>query len=184
MVQASTYENEKYLPDNYIDTLKETYPGELINAYIEGDFVNLTSGTVYNEFDRVACNTDVVWNGRETLHIGLDFNVTNMCAVISVIRKGICYDVDEITGGYDTPSIIKTIKERYENCQVNIYPDASGKNRNAQGASESSIQLLQQAGFQVYAKNRNPFVKDRVLAMNTSFIKSCLLYTSPSPRDS
>ena len=171
MVQASTYENEKYLPDNYIDTLKETYPGELINAYIEGDFVNLTSGTVYNEFDRVACNTDVIWNGREALHIGLDFNVTNMCAVISVIRKGICYDVDEITGGYDTPSIIKTITERYENCQVNIYPDASGKNRNAQGASESSIQLLQQAGFQVYAKNRNPFVKDRVLAMNTSFIK-------------
>ena len=171
MVQASTYENEKYLPANYIDTLKETYPGELINAYIEGDFVNLTSGTVYNEFDRVTCNTDVTWNGREALHIGLDFNVTNMCAVVSVIRKGICYDVDEITGGYDTPSIIKTIKERYENCQVNIYPDASGKNRNAQGASESSIQLLKQAGFQIYAKNRNPFVKDMVLAMNTSFIK-------------
>ena len=171
MVQASTYENEEHLPDNYIETLKETYPGELINAYIDGDFVNLTSGTIYNEFDRVKHNTDVEWNGREALHIGMDFNVCNMSAVIAVIRKGVCYDVDEITGGYDTPSIIRTIQERYQNCQVNIYPDASGKNRNAQGASESSIQLLKQAGFQVFAKNRNPFVKDRILAVNTSFIK-------------
>ena len=94
-----------------------------------------------------------------------------MSAIISVIRKGICYDVDEITGGYDTPSIINSIQERYQQCQINIYPDASGKNRNAQGASESSIQLLREARFQVFAKNKNPFVKDRILSMNNSFTK-------------
>ena len=171
MVQASTYENEQYLPEDYIETLKETYPGELINAYINGEFVNLTSGTIYTEFDRDLHNTDVTWNGREPLHIGLDFNVCNMSAVICVIRNGACYDVDEITGGYDTPSMIQSIKERYQNCQINIYPDASGKNRNAQDASESSIHLLRQAGFQVLAKSKNPFVKDRILAMNTSFKK-------------
>jgi hypothetical protein len=171
MVQASTYENEQHLPDDYIDTLKETYPGQLIDAYIEGDFVNLTTGTVYSEFDRVVNNTDVIWDGVEPLHVGMDFNVCNMSAVISVIRNGICYDVNEITGGYDTPSMINSLKERFQQCQINIYPDASGKNRNAQGASESSIQLLRSAGFQVFAKNKNPFVKDRVLAMNTSFTK-------------
>ena len=169
MVQASTYENEKYLPDDYIDTLKETYPGQLIDAYLMGDFVNLTSGTVYTEFDRELHNTEVEWNTREPLHIGMDFNVCNMSAIISVIRGGVVYDVGEIVGGYDTPSMITSLKERYQKCQINIYPDASGKNRNAQGASESSIQLLRQAGFQVYAPNRNPFVKDRILAMNTGF---------------
>jgi hypothetical protein len=171
MVQASTYENEQHLPDDYIDTLKETYPGQLIDAYIEGDFVNLTTGTVYSEFDRVVNNNDVIWDGVEPLHVGMDFNVCNMSAIISVIRNSICYDVNEITGGYDTPSMIKSLQERYQQCQINIYPDASGKNRNAQGASESSIQLLRSAGFQVFAKNKNPFVKDRVLAMNTSFTK-------------
>jgi len=169
MVQASTYENAKYLPDDYIDTLKETYPGELINAYIEGEFVNLTSGTIYTEFDRVLHSTDVTWNGREPLHVGLDFNVCNMSAAISVIRGGMCYVVDEITGGYDTPSIIETLRERYRKAQINIYPDASGKNRNAQDASESSIHLLRQAGFNVLAKSKNPFVKDRILSVNTSF---------------
>ena len=63
------------------------------------------------------------------------------------------------------------LSQKYQKCQINIYPDASGKNRNAQGASTSSIQLLRQAGFNVYAENRNPFVKDRVLSMNTSFDK-------------
>jgi len=171
MIQASTMSNP-FLPDDYVDTLKETYPSNLIEAYIEGEFVNLTSGTVYHEFDRAEHDTDAIWNGREPLHIGMDFNVCNMSAVISVIRKGVCYDVGEITGGYDTPSMIDSIKERYQQCQINIYPDASGKNRNAQGASESSIQLLRQAGFQVLAKAKNPFVKDRVLAMNTSFVRN------------
>ena len=170
LIKARTTDN-KHLPQDYIETLKSQYPENLLNAYINGEFVNLTSGTVYTEFDRVTCDTDVTWNGREALHIGLDFNVTNMSAIVSVIRKGVCYDVDEITGGYDTPSIINSIQERYQQCQINIYPDASGKNRNAQGASESSIQLLKQAGFQIYAKNKNPFVKDRILAMNNSFTK-------------
>jgi hypothetical protein len=170
MIQAATTSNP-FLPADYVDTLKETYPEQLIAAYIEGKFVNLTTGTVYSDFNRVINNTDVIWDGREPLHIGMDFNVCNMSAVISVIRKGVCYDVDEITGGYDTPSMINSLKERFQQCQINIYPDASGKNRNAQGASESSIHLLRSAGFQVYAKSKNPFVKDRVLAMNTSFTK-------------
>lgn len=171
MVQASTYENEKFLPDDYISSLKETYPGQLIDAYLMGEFVNLTSGTVYKEFDRDLHNTDIEWNGREPLHIGMDFNVCNMSAIISVVRDNKVYDVDEIVGAYDTPSIITTIAERYQNCQINIYPDASGKNRNAQGASQSSIQLLRQAGFNVLAQSKNPFVKDRILAMNASFSK-------------
>ena len=186
MVQASTYENEIYLPDDYISSLRESYPEQLIDAYIEGDFVNLTSGTVYTEFDRDKHNTEVEWNGREPIHVGMDFNVCNMSAVISVIRDGKAYDVDEITGGYDTPSMIASLKERFQRCQINIYPDASGKNRNAQGASESSILLLQQAGFKVWAKNKNPFVKDRILAVNVSYkkgihfinVKKCPVHTS------
>lgn len=184
MVQASTLSNP-FLPSDYVDTLRATYPDQLIEAYINGDFVNLTSGTVYHEFDRETNGTQVEWDDKEPLHIGMDFNVGNMSAIAFVIRSGACYAVDEITGSYDTPSIIETIRERYQRCQINIYPDASGKNRNAQGASASSIQLLRQAGFNVYAQNRNPFVKDRVLAMNTSFskgyqfvnVKKCPTYT-------
>lgn len=170
MVQAATTSNP-FLPDDYVQTLRETYPKELIDAYINGDFVNLTSGTIYTSFDRVKNNTTAEWDGREPLHIGLDFNVCNMSAAVAVERNRKLYFVDEITGGYDTPSMIQTIRERYQNCQINIYPDASGKNRNAQSASESSLQLLTQAGFRVHAQSRNPFVKDRILSVNCALEK-------------
>ena len=38
LVQASTYDNEKNLPDDYIDAMLEQYPPELIDAYLNGQF--------------------------------------------------------------------------------------------------------------------------------------------------
>jgi hypothetical protein len=52
VVHASTYENEANLPDDYIPSLRASYPPQLIEAYIRGQFVNLTSGSVYPNFDR------------------------------------------------------------------------------------------------------------------------------------
>ena len=34
MVQASSYENQKYLPDDYIESLRDMYTTELAEAYI------------------------------------------------------------------------------------------------------------------------------------------------------
>jgi hypothetical protein len=36
MVQASTYENAEFLPPDYIQSLRDTYPQELIDAYSDG----------------------------------------------------------------------------------------------------------------------------------------------------
>ncbi len=42
LVQASTFDNEKNLPADYIPSLLESYPPELIKAYLRGQFTNLT----------------------------------------------------------------------------------------------------------------------------------------------
>jgi len=175
MVQASTYENAEYLPDDYIDTLIETYPDELINAYINGDFVNLTSGTVYNAYNRVTHRSKETIQEKEPLRIGMDFNVTNMSAVVYVLRGKVWHAVDELKGIYDTPAMIQTIKERYPEHNIRIYPDASGGSRKSVDASKSDISLLSQAGFAVYANKKNPLVKDRVLSTNKAFSSGLLL---------
>ncbi|MFX6010911.1 terminase family protein, partial [Acinetobacter baumannii] len=36
MIQASTYDNEANLPDDYIASLFESYPPQLISAYLKG----------------------------------------------------------------------------------------------------------------------------------------------------
>jgi len=69
LIKAPTYSNP-HLPDGYIQSLRETYPTHLLSAYIEGDFVNLTSGSVYMNWDRALNGTLSEANKSETLHIG------------------------------------------------------------------------------------------------------------------
>ena len=177
MVQASTYENAAMiradgtpaLPPDYIDSLKDTYPDELINAYLMGEFTNLTSGTVYNSFDRQTNRSGEVLKAGEPIKMGMDFNVGNMAACAFVLRENDWHCVDEIKGGVDTPSMITTMAERYAGHSITIYPDASGKNTSSKGASLSDIGLLRGAGYAIRAKPSNPRVKDRVLAVNMGF---------------
>lgn len=173
-VQASTLSNP-FLPSDYVQSLRDTYPAGLIDAYINGLFVNLTSGTVYNSFSRTANHSDEEMKQKEPLLIGQDFNVTNMCSVIYVKRGNDFIAVDELHGIYDTPSLIKTIKERYSEHHITIYPDASGDSRKTVNASTSDIALLKQAGFTVKVRSKNPFVKDRIMSMNSALDKRSML---------
>lgn len=168
IIQAPTHSNP-HLPDGYIESMRESYPAQLIDAYLMGEFVNLTSGTIYKSFDRKLNNTDREWNGHEPVYIGMDFNVGQMSAVVHVKDANGPRAVDEIINAYDTPDIINVIKSRYRNCTVRIYPDASGGSRKSVDASKTDIALLEQAGFSVIYNKKNPFVKDRILAMNRAF---------------
>ncbi|OED34523.1 hypothetical protein AB832_07445 [Flavobacteriaceae bacterium (ex Bugula neritina AB1)] len=171
LIKAKTTDN-KHLPADYIELLRESYPPQLIQAYLNGEFVNLSSGTVYNQFDRVLNHCDDEITGHEPLYIGMDFNVGNMSAVIHVKRNGQPRAVDELVGGVDTPSIIKTLKERYPKHVVIIYPDASGNSRKSNDASQTDITQLKQAGFRVIVNASNPSVKDRVNTVNAMFCNS------------
>lgn len=165
----------------YFKTQLAKFGGDIENprakAYLEGDFVNMESGAVYYAFNRGDdkssghSSKETVRKG-ESLFIGMDFNVGKMAAAIFVKRKGGLewHCVDEITDVLDTPDIISVIRERYPNHPITVYPDASGKSRDTGNASISDISLLKTAGFIVRAKSKNPFVKDRVSAVNKGFM--------------
>ena len=171
LVQASTYDNEKNLPPDYIPSLVEAYPKELIDAYINGQFVNLTTGTVYRNYSRVTHNSTETIRDKETLFVGMDFNVGKMTAPILVQRGNGYHVVAELKDVFDTPDMIQLIKERYQDKghKIIVYPDASGGSRKSVDASSSDLALLQQARFVVRAKSKNPAVKDRVLSVNKAF---------------
>lgn len=168
LVQASTYQNAANLPPDYIDSLRASYPAQLISAYLRGKFVNLTSGSVYAAFDRVKNHTDDAMREGEPLHVGMDFNVLKMAAVIYVVRDGTPRAVGELTDVRDTPEMARLLKERYKDKghPVVVYPDASGKNTSSKSASESDLSILKGAGFQLQVNPSNPAVKDRINAVN------------------
>jgi hypothetical protein len=52
IIRATTFSNARNLPADYIPSLQDSYPEALLRAYLNGEFVNLTHGAVYPEFDR------------------------------------------------------------------------------------------------------------------------------------
>lgn len=175
LFKAPTYSNP-HLPPDYIDNLRNSYPPELVEAYIEGNFVNMVGGSVYY-FDRGKHHTDKVWISGEKINIGMDFNVNNMNAVVfTQDSSGTSSAVDELCGLKDTPDMIQAIKYKYceldigglHPYQITIFPDASGAATSSKSASESDITLLKAAGFRIRKTNKNPMIKNRVIAVNSS----------------
>lgn len=185
MIKAKTADNP-FLPSSYIETLLDIYTEEQLAAYLNGEFVNLTSGNVWRNFDREYNHSDRLIKKGDKLHVGLDFNITNMNAVINVIDGRTPIAVDEITGAYDTPDMIRVIKETFPNHSVIIYPDASGNQRKT-SAGTTDIKLLKDAKFVVRSGKSNPFVRDRVNSMNVAFcdnagVRSYFVNTNNCPK--
>ena len=167
LIKAKTKDNP-YLPPGYIESLQDEYTPEELLAYLEGEFINLTSGTVYSYYNRLENHTDKEAEEGNILYVGVDFNVGNMSAIFHVIEQGNDYAIAEITKEYDTTTLCAAIKTKFPNHKIIVHPDASGKNRKT-NASDTDIDILKKAGFIVKALNSNPPVKDRVGVVNKRF---------------
>lgn len=172
MIQASTYDNELNLPDDYIQSLFQSYPEQLIQAYLKGQFVNLASGAVYPDFDRVLNHTNEEIKSNDVLFVGMDFNVLKMAAVIYVIREGNPYALDELVNVRDTPTMAKLLIERFPQHEMIIFPDAAGQSTSSKNASESDHRILRQNGLKIEVNSVNPAIKDRINALNSQILNS------------
>ena len=187
-IQARTRDNP-FLPDDFIQSLLDNYPPELIEAYLEGKFVNLTSGCIYHKFSRklnhinytiadvrasIVGKADIYGNKLPlpTLHIGMDFNVGKMAGIVHVLDDLGPIAIDEICDALDTEQMITIIKDRYPEFNIAVYPDSSGKSRHTNDAGTSDLNMLRAAKFSVHVGNTNPPVKDRINSMNMAFCNS------------
>jgi PBSX family phage terminase large subunit len=154
-----------HLPPDFIERLEANYDPTLLKAYLDGEFVNLTTGTVYDRFDRSKhVISKLPDTEREPLRVGVDFNVGNMSAVIGVKLNNSLFVIDEISGAHDTDSLAQQIKARYPDRRIYVYPDASGGNRST-NASQTDIQILESYGMANQSPRANPPVRDRVSAV-------------------
>ncbi|BAQ92408.1 phage terminase large subunit [uncultured Mediterranean phage uvMED] len=170
LIKAKTADNP-YLPEGFIDSLLENYPPQLIQAYLNGNFCNLTTGQVYDKFDRNihVLKSEPFVDENEPIRVGIDFNIGNMNAVIGIAVGNKFMVIDEIAKSHDTDSIAKEIKGRYPFNKIYIYPDASGGNRST-NATRTDIQILESYGFINQSALSNPAVRDRVNSVQGMFL--------------
>jgi hypothetical protein len=101
---------------------------------------------------------------NEPLRVGIDFNVTNMSAVIGIRSGNGLVIIDEISGAHDTDALGAEIRRRYPDHRIYGYPDASGGNRST-NAAQTDIQILGTYGISNQSPKANPPVRDRLAAV-------------------
>jgi hypothetical protein len=154
-----------HLPQDFIERLQANYDPSLLQAYLEGQFCNLTTGQVYDRFDRAKhVTTEHPDISSEPLRVGVDFNIGNMSAVIGVRLGNHLLLIDEVSGAHDTDALGQEIRRRFPNNRIYIYPDASGGARST-NASQTDIQILETYGFINQSPRSNPPIRDRVAAV-------------------
>ena len=164
LIKMKTTDNP-HLPQDFIERLEANYDPSLLQAYLNGEFCNLTTGQVYDRFNRKLHVTDRRFDfDEEPLRIGIDFNISNMSAVIGVRTGEKLVIIDEITGAHDTDALAKEIIRRYPNRRIFVYPDSSGGNRST-NAAQTDISILESYGFTNQSPKANPPVRDRVSAV-------------------
>ena len=153
------------VPAEEIEVARRKMDPRTFRQEYEASFENY-SGVIYYCFDRRLNHTADVIKRGDALHIGMDFNVGKMAAVVFVVRDDLPRAVDELMDVFDTPAMIEKIKARFPDHSITVYPDASGDSRKTNNASESDIALLKKAGFVVRVNPANPAVKDRINSVN------------------
>ena len=133
----------------------------------EATFVNY-SGMIYYNFNRDKNLVEKYQKDSGIYHIGLDFNIDPMSAVVCVIENDRIYLIDEIQiYSSNTNEMCDEIRTRYKNKQIVVYPDPSARQRKTSAGGLTDLAILKNFGFDVRCKNTAPLVRDRINAVNS-----------------
>ena len=132
-----------------------------------GSFVNY-AGQIYYNFDRKENVIDKYEPKTAEIHIGMDFNIDPMSAVVTEIQGNNIYIYDEIIlYSSNTDEMVQEIKTRYSGKHIFIYPAPASKQRKTSAGGTTDLSILKNAGFNMRVRNNHPLIRDRINAVNT-----------------
>ena len=154
-----------------IEAAKNDLDERTFQQEYEARFVNY-SGIIYYAFSRDQ-SVKAHDGSKDELHIGMDFNVDPMSAVVCVRDGGTLHAIDEIVMyGSNTDEMVDEIRQRYPNKVITIYPDPAAAQRKTSAGSRTDLNILQNAGFRVKVRSRHPAIRDRINSVNSRLLSS------------
>lgn len=142
------------------------------------------SGRIYYAFDRTRNIAEWPFDKLPyELHVGVDFNVDPICAVVFARSQNTLFIIDEIKiFGSNTDELAEEIRTRYPNNGIVCYPDPAGAQRKTSAGGKTDHTILRSAGFRVMAPKSHNSVRDGINAVNSKFMSSngiTTLYVDP-----
>jgi hypothetical protein len=163
------------IPLAEIEAAERTLDARTFNQEFRATFETF-SGRIFYAFDRK--QNVRTWQPPEDLkladiHIGIDFNVDPMSAVVFVKLKNILWAIDEIKiFGSNTDELVEEIKTRYPNKKILAYPDPAGAQRKTSAGGRTDHTILRNAGFTVISPYGHNAVRDGINAVNAKLCSS------------
>jgi hypothetical protein len=131
------------------------------------------SGRIFYAFDRkynVKAYTDPL---PKELHLGVDFNIDPMSAVLGVKTGNVMHIIDEFKiYGSNTEELVEEVKTRYPGHTIIAYPDPAGAQRKTSAGGRTDHTILRTAGFTVKAPHSHNAVRDGINAVNAKLLSS------------
>lgn len=180
VVYATTYDNQKNLPDGYIDTLKATYTKQMFDRMVLAKWVTLAGAQIYYNFEpQIHITADAERDEHLPILWSHDFNIGEgkpMSSCLCQIKKGDGPDgikrselhvFDEIIlETADTQDAAQEFEGRYSKDNVTIYGDASGKAKDTRSKMTDYV-ILKERGFKRQkVPAANPPIRERHNAVN------------------
>ena len=126
------------------------------------------SGQIYYNFDRDQNIIEKYTPTTNSIHIGIDFNIDPVSAVISEVKQDDLYVYDEIViYSSNTDELVEEINNRYSGKNIFVYPDPASKQRKTSAGGRTDLSILKNAGYNVRVRNAHPLIRDRINAVNT-----------------
>lgn len=176
VIYGSTRANAHNLQDDYIPSLTASFDKVMLDAYLEGLFVNMVGNRFYYSYTEANEDRTIsAFDEGEQVHVALDFNVEHMTATVwryDGALRGI--DEIEILNNADTRKMCRELKVRgYLPDNTTIYPDPSGNSRRTSG--QSDIQIIKEEGFRdIKVKSHAPQFRQRQLNANNLLEKKVI----------
>ena len=159
------------VPEEEVAAARNDLDERTFQQEYEAAFVNY-SGIIYYGFSRED-SVRKIEDNNSTLHIGLDFNIDPMSAVVCLRNGNTLLAIDEIVMfGSNTDEMVSEIRSRYGDRPVIIYPDPASRQRKTSAGGRTDLSILQNAGFSVKSKNSHALVRDCINAVNSRLLSS------------
>lgn len=162
-IRGRTQDNTN-LAKSQLALLRGLYTEDEARAYLDGEFVNLSTGRVYPEYDaRQHAYMPFKVRPTDTIYVGQDFNAGYNAAVEMVERNGKIFVVNTHHWNY-VGDAARQLRELYPENKIIMIPDANGKE-----IMSGFVEEFEQYNVEIHWNNINPSILERITGINKAF---------------
>jgi len=183
LILAKTEDNY-FLPEGYVESLRRSYSSKLALQEIDGEFLSLAGLACYYEFDRKKHSEPIhhlfTNSPKQQLYVFMDVNIDPMAGVVGYMEDDKVFIIDEvfIEGGCDIRALGTHIQAEWGQYDpIIVFDGTAGNKRSIYNIKETANKIIRTMGMRTQTMV-NPLVVKRLAHTNATIYHGKVLIDS------